>query len=206
VFEDVVLLAPNARDHHISRGIELLDKASALELETIDVKSTLACLKRLPISAAVSSITDALLDRGQTIVWQACCGIARWAELTRADYQPPLPGSLLLTLGTLVAERRHESLPLLLNTSRDVIQIVGTSVPGAFIDQLLHALDVLAAETPYDSPTSFFSFAARIRLRAVCVGLASSLRMCSGIDTAPIQKWMDIGKQDTFSEVRRAVP
>jgi hypothetical protein len=203
--EDVVLLAPNATGDHISFATRLLALARESGFATIRASATLVCLGQLGHSGAAWSVRNAVSDRDESVVLQACDAIARWSELTRAGRQPAIPATLLTAFGTLIAGRQHEHMPLLLDTARELVEILGELLPDAFIDQILHALELFALETSYGSRVTTFTIGQKIQLRVLCARLAASLSD-SGLNNTGIQEWASLVKSDVFSEVRNSLP
>ncbi|MEX1229166.1 MAG: hypothetical protein WEB58_02925 [Planctomycetaceae bacterium] len=204
VMEDVVLLARNATEKHVERVENMLSSVRESGLETAIIQPTLRCVKSAQSEDVAAEIAEKLNSRDEWTVWQSRAAIARWCELTRAEYKPQIPHSLLSTLGGLVVARRHDRLALLLNTTRDVINILGKNVPREFIDQALCTLSSLLPETAYDSNPSFFKTEKKIRLRTICVKLADDLRKAD-VEHVTIQQWLNVAEIDLFTDVRRAI-
>ncbi len=114
-----------------------------------------------------------------------------------------VPTSLLAILSCLIESRRHERLPLLINTAKDVVEILDASqIPVDFVGNIVGAITALVGETQYESTTFPFNTDIRIRTRIACGGLARSLKRIVP-DAEEVQNCVDVLAQDVFAEVRR---
>ena len=202
--DNVILWHPKVSEDLIDRTVVLLDTADQAGLQTVRVVPSLVFHQRKEIKKPVMLFGQALGDRDELTVWQACSGIARWCEIDRKMEATSLPPELLYSLGTILSERRHEQLPLLISTAKDAVEIRGNQLPNEFIEQLQFVLEQLLLETDYRSDAAYFSTERKIRIRIRCVQLASSLKSI-GKENYIIKEWLDIANKDTFSEVRKAL-
>jgi len=202
VIEEVVLLAPNRDDKMLRTSCDAIEIAGTNGFHTLKAWPTLIQAKEMTAEDVNREIRLGLSSLDDDHVWHACCAIVRWAELERDQQPVPLSSGCLQMLGTLVLERRHRMLPLLLNTSRDLVGIFGQNLNTDFQADLLHALSQLLPESDYSDNRSEWSINRRIQLRKIATDLVQSLRQIRSQHPAIIS-WMEAVQNDAFEDVRR---
>ena len=204
VVEEVLLLAPNRNEAIVEDCWKALKTAESHGFQTLKVWPTLVQLQKINVEDAVSEIRLGLSSNNDELVWQACCAIVRWAELERERHPVPLPPRCLETLGTLLLDCRHAMLPLLLNTSRDLVGIFGRGLSAGFQADLFAGLNNLLLETEYFGYRSRRAVNQRIHLRQIALKLVNALREI-GVQHAVFDKWASSAREDVFEDVRRLV-
>ncbi|MCA9090814.1 MAG: SIR2 family protein [Planctomycetaceae bacterium] len=202
VIEEIVLLAPNRGDKLLQAGCDAIQTARNHGFHTLKAWPTLVQLNRMNAADVSRAIRLGLSSSDDDLVWHACCGIVRWAELERGGNPISLPSRCLQILGTLVLERRHTMLPLLLNASRDLAGIFGQTLNPDFQADLLDALSQLLPETEYSDARSGWSVNRRIQLRQIALKLVHSL-IAIGCQHSVLDEWIEAARQDVFEDVRR---
>ena len=202
VIEEVVLLSVNLDEYLLLAGVDAIRLAQEKGFLTLKSWPTLVQLDRKSVSDLVREIRLGLMSSDDDLVWHACCAIVRWAELERAGNSVPLDRGCLRDLGTLVLERRHRMLPLLLNTARDLVGIYKHHLDVSFQGDILDALNLLLSETAYSSNELDWSINRRIHLRQIALKLVRALR---DIDAEHIvlESWRKTAREDKFEDVRR---
>ena len=125
-----------------------------------------------------------------------------WALASEGLVGQAAPDSLIREVGAIIASRRRDALAAALLCAISIFDRGIQSHKDAIATFALHGLSYLAEEVQYerhqedeDVPT----------VRLLCVQLASYMAK-SGFDgNATVVKWMEIGRNDPFPEVRNAV-
>ena len=199
--EEGVLLSPRLNDAISEQCLGMLCRADEIGICTLKVTATQYVMGIVSEADAIQSIRNGFCSKDNDSVWQACCALVRWGELS-TQYEIALPQELSLLLGSVIAIRRHEQLPLLLNIAGELIVATGGQVPNQLMRDVLTALEHLLVETDY-ATESCFSVEKRIHLRTICIKLARVLRQYA-IDHSCLSSWLALVNEDIFAEVRRS--
>ena len=143
------------------------------------------------------------LGSGEEIrVNNAMVATGTWALTPEELALQAAPDSLIREVGAIVASRRKDALVGALLCATSIFDRGIQSHREAIATFALHGLSYLAEEVQYeryqedeDVPT----------VRLLCVQLASYMARSGFADNATVVKWMDIGKNDPFPEVRKVV-
>ena len=164
--ENAILLNQQASARQRDQVEALIAHAHSNGWCVVQAAATRALLGKMQPGHALDEIRCRLTDRDVANVGQACDAIVRWCELGQArDFQ--VPQDLLNVLGTVVATRCHEALPLLISASINVIERLDGSRRTAYVQLLESGLKVLLAETEYaaDQPEMPYSIGTKLHIR-----------------------------------------
>ena len=173
---------------------------------------------RIAISfSLIPGLVRTLKDRVDTMVMWLSSGLASGEEIrvnnamvaTRTWALAPeelalqaAPDSLIREVGAIIASRRKDALTEALLCATLIFDRGLQSHRDAIATFALHGLGYLAEEVQYaryledeDVPT----------VRLLCVQLASYMARSGFADDATVVKWMEIGRNDPFPEVRNVV-
>ena len=173
---------------------------------------------RIAISfSLIPGLVRTLGDRVDTMVVWLSAGLASgeeirvnnamlatrtWALAPEELAIQPVPDSLIREVGAIIASRRKDALADALLCATEIFDGGIQSHKDAITTFVLHGLSYLAEEVQYaryldddDVPT----------VRLLCVRLASLMARSGFGDNAIVVKWMDIGRNDPFPEVRNVV-
>jgi hypothetical protein len=201
--ENCIFLNRNARKGQQHRANDLVQRAQQRGWCTTQTAATRVVLGLLSSQIAVAEIQQRLGDRNPSEVLQACNAIVRWHELA-VDHVEPVPPALLEILSTLVTARRHESLSLLISTSKDVLERQDPMLRRSFFERIAPALHMLIYETDYITPvdSSPFSMGEKLRIRVACARLTHRL-LELGMSSPVFDDWTAAIRSDAFADVRR---
>ena len=165
----------------------------------------------------IPGLVRALPDRIDTMVMWLSSGLASgeeirvnnamvatrgWALTPEEPAISPAPDSLIREIGAIIASRRKDVLADALLCATFIFDRGIQSHMEAMRTFVLHGLSYLAEEVQYsryledeDVPT----------VRLLCVQLASLMARSGFADNATVVKWMEIGRNDPFPEVRNMV-
>ena len=165
----------------------------------------------------IPGLVRALPDRIDTMVMWLSSGLASGEEIrvnnamvaTRTWALAPeklavqaAPDSLIREVGAIIASRRKDALAGALLCATSIFDRGIQPHRDAIATFALHGLSYLAEEVQYeryledeDVPT----------VRLLCVQLASYMARSGFADNATVVKWMEIGRNDPFPEVRSVV-
>ena len=109
-------------------------------------------------------------------------------------------------LATLVAERRHECLSLLIASCGSVLKRLDQNGQLSFWNQLSNAMGKLLAETEYhaNDEISPFSIGMKLRIRVACTRLVHRLLELGHSDPT-LDQWVASIRTDQFADVRREI-
>ena len=165
----------------------------------------------------IPGLVRAFPDRADTMVMWLIAGLASgeqirvnnamlvtrsWALTPEEPELPPAPDSLIREIGAIIASRRKDVLADALLCATFIFHRGIQSHIEAMRMFVLHGLSYLAEEVQYsryqedeDVPT----------VRLLCVQLASYMARSGFADNATVVRWMEIGRNDPFPEVRNVV-
>ena len=125
-----------------------------------------------------------------------------WALAPPETALSTAPDSLIREVGAIIASRRKDALPEALLCATLIFERGIQTHRDAITTFVLHGLSYLAEEMQYtrylqddDVPT----------VRLLCVQLASHMARSGFTDNAIVMKWLNIGRNDPFPEVRNVV-
>ena len=173
---------------------------------------------RLAISfSLIPGLVNALPDRIDTMALWLSAGLASgeeirvnnamvatrtWALSSPEGAQEIAPDNLVREVGAIIASRRQDALVEALMCAALIFDRGVQSHRDAITTFALHGLTYLAEEMQYqrylddeDVPT----------IRLLCVRLAISMARSGFGDEPIVVKWLDIGRDDPFPEVRNVV-
>ena len=135
-------------------------------------------------------------------VRRAMSALHSWVSAPANFALRPPPDGLVREVGVIISSRRRDSLADALSFAEWVFD-QGTQAHRDVISMLVvHGLRSLAEEMQYDRHQEDYDVPT---IRLNCVRLASSMAKHGFEDHPTIRKWIEIGRDDPFPEVRNAV-
>jgi hypothetical protein len=212
--ENVVLLNPRANRAHREKANELIVKAEGFGWCVTQTGPTRVLFNYESPAKAISSMRFYLGDRDAFNVRQACDAIVRWYELGKTSGLS-VPTSVPQMLWTLLAERRHEYLSLLISTCKGVIERTDQRTCSTFLTAINSTMQQLLVETTYSYPSGedtlgwrpsadegAFSMPMKLRIRVACAKLVRTARR-AGLCVPFVEQWSAALQSDLFADVRR---
>lgn len=173
---------------------------------------------RIAVSfSLISGLVKTLPDRVDTMVMWLSSGLASseairvnsamlvtrtWASAPDYTAFSTAPDSLIREIGAIIASRRKDALPEALLCATLIFEKGIQSHKDAITTFVLHGLSYLAEELQY---TRYLQDEDVPTVRLLCVRLASYMARSGFEDNAIVMKWLDIGRNDPFPEVRNVV-
>ena len=194
-------------------GTEYIEKRDPLQRSLGPIDDV-----RIAISfSLLPGLVRTLKDRVDTMVMWLSSGLASgeeirannamvatrtWALAPQERALQATPDNLIREVGVIIASRRKDALTGALLCATLIFDRGLQSHRDAIATFALHGLSYLAEEVQYaryledeDVPT----------VRLLCVQLASYMARSGFADDATVVKWMEIGRNDPFPEVRNVV-
>lgn len=201
--ENLALLNRRASEQHRRRANDLIAQAETNGWCATQSVAARASFGFVAVANAVEDIRYRLGDRAGINVRQACDAIGRWHELA-AVRGFEAPAELQQMLATLVAERRHEYLSLLIYTCGTVMRRLSRDDQLSFWSQLSNAIGKLQVETDYGAgdDVSPFTIETKLRIRVACARLVRRMLEFGHAD-AVVDRWIAYIRADQFADVRR---
>lgn len=202
--ETLVLLNRQATKAQLDQADTLIAKAHRGQWCVTQVISSRAMLGKVTTEEAITEVQSRLADRDSLRVRQACDAMLRWCELDQSrDFS--VPQVLLQSLGSMVAVHRHESLPLLIAASADIMEWLDKPRRESLIFLMESGLEALLSETNYVADHHAgqpYTIGMKLRIRVACARLAVTAAGL-GISRPVLSRWITAVSEDTFADVRR---
>ena len=154
------------------------------------------------VDTMVMWLSSGLASTEEIRVSNAMLATRTWALMPEDTTPSMVPDSLIREVGAIIASRRKDALGEALLCATLIFERGIQSHKDTIATFALHGLSYLAEEMEYaryldydDAPT----------VRLLCVQLAIHLAKSGFGDNAIVVKWMEIGRNDPFPEVRNVV-
>ena len=124
-----------------------------------------------------------------------------WISASSDDEMQSPPDDIVREVGFIIASRRKNSLADALWCAATVFQTGTDDQRNIMYDSVIRGLEYLAEELRYDREHDESHDVPSLRL--ICVQLARALVESGFGDDPAVDRWMEIGREDPFPEVRR---
>ena len=161
-------------------------------------------VKALPgrLDEIAMSLGTGLASGEDLRVSNAMSALYSWVSAPGDFSLPPPPDDLVREVGAIISSRRRVGLADALSFARWMFDEGHQEHRDAISTLVVHGLSALADEMRYDRHQEDHDVPS---IRLNCVRLASSMAKHGFEDHPTIRKWLEIGRDDPFPEVRNAV-